>query len=809
MRYLFITLSLVLSVISSAQPGCQFHHQSMDDFPPLQLKSGEENLRSDTVDVLNYNVFLDFTEAPMNILKGNCQVKFKALMDINTISLDLLSLNIDSIVHQGNQASFNYNDTLIVVDLGSTLTTGQEDSVTVYYNGFPQQDPSGWGGFYMSIQYFYNLGVGFEAIPHNFGRVWHPCFDNFVERATYDFEVLTSDGFTAYCNGLRTSVQTVGTDSLLTIWKMDTEIPSYLASVAVAEYTHVEDNYFSTGQGINIPVWLAAKAADTTNLKNSFTHLNDAMSIYENRYGPYVWNRVGYVLVPFNAGAMEHATNIAYPLITVNGSLTYETLMAHELSHHWWGDWVTCATAEEMWINEGIATYSEHLFLEDVYDWDAYMDAMRDNHYAVLHRAHIDDSGHYALNAVPLQFTYGDHSYKKGADVMHTLRGYLGDALFFNALQAVQTAYGGSHISSEEFRDAMNNVSGVDVTDFFADWILQPGFAHYAITSMTSSANGGNYAVDIVIDQKLKGAAHYHNNVPLTVTFMDANWTVHEEAVVMSGDFKQFNFSLPFDPVFAAVNMDEKINDATTAENLTITAPAVSILGYANLRLDVDQITDSAFVRVEHNWIYADNPGAPANTVVSLDRYWNIHGVDADNITGTLRFEFNGKNNANSDFDNSLMQDLGNQAFTEDSLVLLYRPNADANWQIHPDYVLSTAGSPTDKFGFMTTNIFMTGQYCFGYKTESVGITDNNKDNTYKIYPNPTDDSIFIDLTTWDASNVQMTLYALNGKKIMSRGIQSGTVNQISVSSLNPGVYLIYLSDESGTRLGSKRIVVK
>ncbi|MBL7899650.1 MAG: hypothetical protein JNJ99_14015, partial [Crocinitomicaceae bacterium] len=456
--------------------------------------------------------------------------------------------------------------------------------------------------------YYYNLGVGFESDPHNYGRVWHPCFDNFVERATYHFEILTDDGNTAYCNGTRDNVVAVGTDSLLTSWTLQTEIPSYLASVAVSSYTHVNQNYFSTMQGLNIPMWLAAHPSDTTNLKLSFVHLPDAMSSFENSYGPYVWERVGYVLVPFNAGAMEHATNIAYPQLTVNGTTTYEDLMAHELSHHWWGDWVTCKTAEEMWINEGMAKYSEHLFNESVYGFDEYMNLVRDNHYEVLHKAHINDSGYYALNAVPVKYTYGDHSYNKGADVVHTMRSYFGDAAFFDALQSVQNTYGGGNISSEEFMSHCNSL-GLDATSFFNAWILQPGFANFSVSDFDVTPSGINYEVSVLVDQKMKGGASFHQNVPLQITFMDQDWNTVTENIMMSGDYAVFNFTLPINPVFVGVNLNEKINDATTAMHQNITETGLLMWNYANVRFTVSDIQDSAFVRIEHNWVYPDQPG--------------------------------------------------------------------------------------------------------------------------------------------------------------------------------------------------------
>jgi aminopeptidase N len=810
MKLIALSFYLFTGILSFAQPSCQLKHERFDNLDFKQFKSGDESKRSDTVDVINYSIYLDFTQGTSNIMSGNCEVKFNPLMDITTLSLDLLQLNIDSIVFQGTQISYSYNDTLIIANLGGTVSAGNIDSLTVYYDGTPQTDASGWGGFYMQTSYFYNLGVGFEADPHNYGRVWHPCFDNFVERATYDFEILTANNYTAYCNGERTNVTPVGTDSLITNWKLDIAIPSYLASIAVGQYVHVSDSYFSALQSLSIPIWLASRDTDTTNFKNSFANLQNGIAAFENSYGPYVWNRVGYVLVPFNSGAMEHATNIAYPLLTVNGLLTYETLMAHELSHHWWGDWVTCATAEEMWINEGMAVYSEHLFLENVYDWDTYMQTVRDNHYDVLHRAHIDDSGHYALNAVPIKYTYGEHSYRKAADVLHTMRSFVGDANFFAALQSIQTAYGGGNISSSEYRDQMSSIVGVDVTEFFDNWIFQPGYSQFAITDMNSTQNGGNYDVEIVVDQKLKGASTYHTNVPISVTFMDAGWNQYSTSITMSGDFAAFTLSVPFEPVFAALNMDEKLNDAVTAEDITITTNGIKNLNYSNVRLSVSSITDSAYMRVEHNWVYADAAPSIPNLIVSQDRYWNIHGLDLNKMTGTLRFTYNGQNNSTGDFDNSILQDVGGQPFEEDSIVLLYRADAQSDWQIHPDYSVNTTGSSTDKKGWCETNVFMEGQYCFGYRVYSVGLSEFNKvGQTYSIYPNPADDTIFIDLQEWSTGQYAVEIYAINGQFIDKNVLKGAEINEVSVGHIEAGTYLVILTDNSSKRIGSKRILVQ
>jgi aminopeptidase N len=111
------------------------------------------------------------------------------------------------------------------------------------------------------------------------------------------------------------------------------------------------------GNNGNTDAIIACEPADTNNVNGSFAHLQESFSMLEENFGTHSWPKVGYSLVPFNFGAMEHATNIHIGKPFIDGTLNYETLIAHELSHHWFGDLVTCSTAGDMWLNEGFASY--------------------------------------------------------------------------------------------------------------------------------------------------------------------------------------------------------------------------------------------------------------------------------------------------------------------------------------------------------------------------------------------------------------------------------------------------------------------
>lgn len=801
----FTCIAILLTAISFAQSipqhYCQFRKQqltgdNMRQQDDLQLMA--DNDRSDTIDVLNYNISLDITDftAPYTIT-GNTQIKFTPKMNnVSSISLDLLMLNIDSITMGSNSLNYSYDDTLIVIALPAVHNTGDTSVVTVYYNGTPQGDASGWGGFYFQGGYAYNLGVGFAANPHNYGRVWFPCFDNFVERSTYEFNILTTSSKAAYCNGVLALDTTYANSTRLRKWVMNSTIPTYLASVSVAAYTHVSQVY----NGINgpIPMWLTALPADTTAMKNSFANLPGAMQAFENGYGPYMWDRVGFCLVPFNSGAMEHATNISYPRATANGTLSYETLMAHELSHHWWGDLATCETQEHMWLNEGMATYSEFLFTEHIYGRNAYKSAVRSNHEDIVHNTHLKEGGFLALSNIPHAYTYGDHVYLKGADVAHTLRGYLGDSLFFIGLKAHLANNQFTHVNSSDLMNEMTSATGVNLTDFFNGWVFNEGWPHFSIDSFkVVPASPAGYSVTLYMKQKRKGAPSNFTNVPLEITYMDAQWNKHVQEIVMSGSAATFTHTIPLNPVFAGVELDEKISHAVASESRVLKTTGALNLSNARVNLTIQSISDSAFIFAEHNYVAPDPLQAAQTYIISSERYWKISGIFPQGFDATARLTYDGRTSSNYGTNYWLDNNLFVNGATEDSLILLYRKDAGDDWSIFPWYT-KTTGSLTDKVGTIMIDSLLAGEYAFGMRGQAVAITEHSKNNeNLKVYPNPSSHELTVELNGMSMADVR--IIDMSGKVILTEK-GNGTI-KLDVSMLSNGIYFI----EAGTSTEVRR----
>lgn len=745
--------------------------------------------RSDSIAIQHYNVHLDVRDFSTFVLKGRTQVIFEPLVNnISKLRLDLIGLAIDS-VHDasGNLLSFAPVQLGYVINLGATYNAGNPAAIEVFYHGTTVQDPT-FGGFYFNSTYAYNVGVSLDDIPHNYGKTWFPCFDNFTTRSTYDLYVTTLPNHDAACGGVFQGTTILPDLSETHHWKINQAIPSYLVSVAVSNYVFV-NNTFTDYQNNPVPVKLAARPSDTTNMKNSFVNLESAFDIFEAKWGPYRWDRVGYVLVPMTSGAMEHAMNIAFPQQAANGGLSWQSVMAHELSHHWWGNLVTCRTAEDMWINEGSANYCEYVFTEEFTGRSAYEAAVRNQHKELLRTCHIDDGGYWPLSGVPQEHTYGTTTYSKGADMIHTLRAYLGDSLFFNGLSELLAQNQFSDMDALEYRDDLSAITGVNLDNFFKDWIFQGGWPHVSIDSLTVLPNDSQYDVTIHLKQKLVGRTAYGNQIPVTLTLRDNSWNTFEQTIHSSGVNNAVTVTVPFQPTLGYLNRDELISHAVTATYSTFNTTGTKTLSHSNLTLQVQSITDSVFVVAEHNWAAPDAVAdAASGYLISPQRYWRIDGIWGSGFNTSATFRYSGQfSGGNAYLDHLLITGA------EDSLVLLYRPDRSADWHEFATYTKSM-GNVNDKAGSFTATNLQKGEYAIALKGQYLALDEMKKEAAVVIYPNPATGYVTVETAV---APDRIVVRDAVGRQVDQR-LAPGTKTGFATASWAKGTYWItgYLQDK-------------
>ena len=426
----------------------------------------------DTIHAIHYSINLTEINTTGRTLSAYTEIELTPMVSgLDYIPLELLDLTVDSVFVDGSAKSYGHSGDRLMIYLTNTI--GIDDTVLakVYYHGEPFHEA--WGGFHFSNDYAFNLGVGFESIPHNLGKTWFPCIDNFTDRAEYEVIATVETGLTVTAGGVLLDTINNGNNTTTWHWQIPHLIPTYLASVTVGDYVEYKDEYINNED--TIPISIFTKPSSFGNVAGSFVNLHPIMDFFISHFGPYPFEKIGYTGTAI--GAMEHVSNIAYPHSAINGNTSSEYLYAHELSHMWFGNKVTCSTAEDMWLNEGWATFCDIYYKEVLYGHEVFISEMRETHKNVLQSGHIIDGGYWAVNNIPQDVTYGNTAYDKGGTVVNTLRNYLGDSVFFDAIKAYLVADGIAYnsVSSYDMRDFLSDYTGINMTPFFDAWVMSPG----------------------------------------------------------------------------------------------------------------------------------------------------------------------------------------------------------------------------------------------------------------------------------------------------------------------------------------------
>jgi aminopeptidase N len=519
-----------------------------------------------------------------------------------------------------------------------------------------------------------------------------------------------------------------------------------------------------------LPVEIYASPAYIGRVPGSFVNLKSFFHTFEKRWGACRWQRVGYVVVPFGSGAMEHATNIAYPQSAVNGNTSRQSLISHELAHSWFGNLVTCSTSQNMWINEGFARYGEYL-CDEILDptLQTYKNGIRDLHFGVLR----NDDGLYALDNVPPHATYSSTSYDKGGMAAYTLRYYMGDDLYFSSLTQLLKDNKYGNIDSEEFFDQLSQISGLNLHDFFLGWVHQPGFLNFNIDSITHK--GGNI-YEVSFKQKLHHAHYFANNNLIDVEFVSSTGERHlVEKICFSGEHEMVEIEIPFEPVFWAMDPNHKKGDACFKYTQLFDKTGGTNLADANLRIQINEIIGEAVLRVEHNLAAPtqSKKNHPNIVKISEKHFWRIGFLTNNTMQAAYTFTYDTRT-----YDGELLQ-----GYTPNDLVLLYRKNVAHDWQI----VSGTVTVSNNNSGRLVANNLLSGEYVFAIAGD---VKVAEWENEILIYPNPVSDELRI--ANYELQIDGIKIFDIMGRKVSSHHfISTSSYQAINVSHLQTGTYIL------------------
>lgn len=740
----------------------------------------------ENIDVLHYEIHLNNIDFTNHTLQAQTFVTLTTLSATSTIELELKTLTVSAVTStDATISNFSQTGDVLTINLASSLAANATASFTITYGGNTFNES--WGGIMWTTGYVCNMGVGFESIPHNLGKCWFPCVDNFTDKATYDVYVTIPNDLTAVCGGNLEGTSDNGDGTKTVHYNVPQEIATYHISFVAGNYVEWTDTY--NGMERDIPITVYVKPNQAGMVQGTFVHVKDIANFFENNFGPYPFNRIGYSIT--SVGCMEHIDNIGITSGVLTGNTSQEEYVAHEMSHMWFGNKVTCATTEQMWLNEGFAQFCGVFYRSGIYGESDFQQAMSTKINSITKWCK-NENNWIPLNNIPQTMTYDNNAvYNRGAVVVNTMMNYIGRETFLEGMRSYLNTYNYSAATSEQLRDALTNATGIDMNGFFDTYVFTAGLPHYGVDLINVTPNGNQYDATVRMTYQHVGPEHVGQNNRVEVTFIDNGGQMQTTLVNWDGSEANQNVTLDINPIAAFADYYNHFLDAKIDKNLTTTTTA-NLGVEQQLTITVSSVTDSVMLRGEEHFVAPDNnPNIPGLTL-STRHYWNVLRLDFGEATVSGKFTFS--NNANMDGD--IIQ-------TEnDSAVLLYRANINDTWHTIP---YEQQGNW--KIGFFTVSDLPTGQYTIGAidKTQ-LGMGENIIDTKKMILtPNPT--NYFVKIST-KTENSEILIINSLGQTINSFPIY-GNDATISVENFPAGIYYVNLLDEKKNIISTEKLVKK
>ncbi len=310
----------------------------------------------------------------------------------------------------------------------------------------------------------------------NLASSWFPTIDAPNERCTQEMLITVADTLTTISNGILIYSTNNGNGTKTDYWKMDVPHAPYLFNMVIGDFVPTTVPW----KDIELTYWL--EKGEQHKADKIFKNTPAMLSLFEERFGtPFPWPKYDQTVVrEYIAGAMENTTSSIFHSMILNNlseekNRKLDFLVAHELAHQWFGNYVTCESWAHATLNEAMATYAEYLWFENV-DLEFAEQHILEDRLICFEKSldHPYPIVRFDYNLPSDQFTF--NSYEKGATVMHMLRNYLGDSTFFNGIKTYLNQYALASVELNDFRKVFEEISGHDLHWFFDQWFYRSGY---------------------------------------------------------------------------------------------------------------------------------------------------------------------------------------------------------------------------------------------------------------------------------------------------------------------------------------------
>ncbi|MFM2267804.1 MAG: hypothetical protein RL757_1245 [Bacteroidota bacterium] len=424
--------------------------------------------------------------------------------ETDILELDAKGMDIKSVEDADRRSplKYEYKNDKLVISLGRIYTRNDQYRVAIEYVGKPDEAYTGGGSEAISSDkglFFINpdgtdankpIQIWTQGETESNSH-WFPTIDKPNQRMTTDINITVEDKYKTLSNGLLVGSKNNGNGTRTDAWKMDKPHAPYLVMMAVGNFAVVTEKW----RGKDLMYYVEPKYEK--NAKQIFKNTPELLSFYSDKLGvEYPWQKYAQVIVrDYVSGAMENTTAVIFGEYlngtereTIDNEYN-ETVVAHEMFHHWFGDLVTCESWSNLTVNESFANYSESLWFANKYGDDFGEHHLYEDMLGYFDEAQTRTHNlvHFAYNSREEMFDR--HSYNKGGCILHQLRKYVGDEAFFAALKKYLNQHAYSTGEAHELRLAFESVTGEDLNWFFNQWYFKAGHPKIEINYEYDPAN--------------------------------------------------------------------------------------------------------------------------------------------------------------------------------------------------------------------------------------------------------------------------------------------------------------------------------
>ncbi|GAB3540998.1 M1 family metallopeptidase [Pontibacter brevis] len=502
-------------------------------------------------------------------LNGTAELRLKPYFyPQDTLVLDAKGMDIHSVNlmkgMDGTPLKYSYDGQKLTINLNKQYTRKEEYVVEINYTAKPNELPAGGSDAITSDKglYFINpLG----AEPNKPKQIWtqgeteansawFPTIDSPNERATQEIYITVDPKYITLSNGEFVYSRQNADGTRTDYWKQDLPHAPYLAMMTVGEFAVVKDKW--RGKEVNYYVEPEFKGT----AKKIFGNTPEMMEFFSTKLGvEYPWAKYSQIVVrDYVSGAMENTSaSIFMEALQLNErellDKNWDGIIAHELFHQWFGDYVTTESWANLPLNEAFANYSEYLWAEHKFGKDEAAYLQMDELSQYLDEAETKREPIIRYHYKDREDMFDSHSYAKGGRVLHMLRKEVGDEAWWASLNRYLTQNKFSDVEVAELRMAFEDVTGRDLMWFFDQWFMQPGHPELRVED---SYQNGQLSLQVTQTQDTAYAPIYR--LPLQVAvWVGGKKTVYP--VTINKAQQTFTFNVPTEPQFVLFDAEQQL----------------------------------------------------------------------------------------------------------------------------------------------------------------------------------------------------------------------------------------------------------